>query len=184
MPHDLFLSQSFPFLEPGHKRKYREELSLAIQESLEIPGALIRCLEPFFSSEGLQILMLSNPCRSHRDFIPLPRTAQATSRLPTKPLTKMILAFKKTTDPARKSLPPGLSPNIHLTISTYINTPEHTATPPPRMVAAIPFPTSNIARVLQCAHNPLNRSAERAPRVAFRLVAWLTSTCSREFLRT
>ena len=130
----------FCLLELGHKKISRGVVAHH-PGVFEDSGALIRCLEPFFSSGGLQILMFSNPCRIHRDSIPLPRSfEQHSGSLPSQS-PRIPPPSRKQLTPARKSSPPGLSPSIHLAISTYIIIPEHTATTS-RMAAAVPFPTS------------------------------------------
>ena len=108
---------------------------------MKILGALIRCPDPFFlSGRALQTLMPSNPCRIHRDSIPLPRLLkQDPGSLPNHSPGRSPPSRKLLT-PARKSSPPGLSPSIYLAISTCIVTPEHTATPPIAWRSLFPFP--------------------------------------------
>ena len=76
----------------------------------------------FFSSGGLQILLLSNPCRIHRNSIPLPRLLkQHPGSLPNHSPRRSPPSRKLLT-PVRKSFPPRLSLSIHLAISAYIIT--------------------------------------------------------------
>ena len=51
MAFSSFSSQSFSFLELGHTRKYREELSTAIQERSRMLGAFSHPLKPFTEVE-------------------------------------------------------------------------------------------------------------------------------------